>query len=121
MGGVVDLTFPRSPGFHSWRSPSRDRSVRCANLSPTRERHCQTLAPPAGPASDCEADQSSDDNKEDDHKKDEFADACQETSGFEFGGEQAGLRQCEQHSSMVGPQAPPRCAELSVSGHIVAL
>jgi hypothetical protein len=88
---------------------------------PSRERYCQTLAPPAGPASDCEADQSSDDNKEDDHKKDEFADACQETSGFEFGGEQAGLRQCEQHSLMVGPHAPPRCAELSVSGHIVAL
>lgn len=84
--------------------------------SPTRRHRRQTLAPSAESASDCEADQSSDDDKDDDHNKDEFADACEKTSSFEFGGEQGGLSHCGQHSLMVRPRVPPRRPELPVSG-----
>lgn len=83
------------PGLEDLTSPRSGRRPR------------QTLAPAAESACDGEADQPSHDNKDDDHKKDEFTDACQETSSFEVGSEQDGLSHGGQHSLMVGPRAPP--------------
>jgi hypothetical protein len=70
----------------------------CASISAARSQlRTPGLSSPTEPASGHKPDQHATEDEHDDHDQDELPDTREETSGLQFGGEEAGLGRSEDH------------------------